>query len=400
MNNTISERLLNLRVYKTRGINLKSSLLLKSLIYYFILSNTVGIFFKITESLLKAYTTIHINKGWDVIFLVIFCTANLLILVFSQGYFNLLDYLLKINYKRYNKKDHSLSYKVPFLISSLYLLLTFFVFKFNLDSFVDIISKNASHNIVNEYYPNDDLDRFTENSLIIAKIEKTNNIVSIANPSSLFFNEYLLQKNLICGINKETFNDINRRKQFCEKLVIYSQINNIYNGRSPDQTMITLHYQEKKSFFAQYTATFKYYFENKAPSIGVYGGINRDDLKAIYDSTQKTYIKDYYEALGKKLKLPIDSLIKYTNEKGSLALPDWLIDTANFKPNMSVTVKPIVPELKTDIILFKDVKPQEWLEISTPNDNQTQYNFFGFDHDAEEYDFFESKRSYILGQSH
>ncbi len=161
-NNTLSERLLNLRLYKTRGIHLKSSLLLKSSIYYFILSNTVGTFFQITENLLNAYTTVNVNRGWDVIFLVVFCSSNVLILVFSKGYFNFLDYLLKISYRRYNKKNHSLSYKIAFLISALYLLLSFFIFKFRLDSYVEVMSKNITHNMLNEYYPSDDLGRYME----------------------------------------------------------------------------------------------------------------------------------------------------------------------------------------------------------------------------------------------
>ncbi len=398
-NNTLSERLLNLRLYKTRGIHLKSSLLLKSSIYYFILSNTVGTFFKITESLLNAYTTVHVNRGWDVIFLVVFCSSNVLILVFSKGYFNFLDYLLKISYRRYNKKNHSLSYKIAFLISALYLLLSFFIFKFRLDSYVEVMSKNITHNMLNEYYPSDDLGRYMESPLV-ASIAKTNNVVSVANPTSIFYNEYLTQKNLICAINEETFNDINRREAFCKKLVIYSRINNIFNGRSPDQTMITLSYQEKKSFFSKYTAIFKYYYEDKAPSVPVYGGINRDDLKAIYDSTQRTYMKDYYIALGKKLKLSVDSLIKYTDSNGRLALPDHLIDTTNYKPNLTISVTPIVPQLNTRLILFKDVEPLEWLELSSPNGNEMRYNLFGYDYDAAEYDFFESKRNYILGQPH
>lgn len=397
--NTYSGLLLKIKIYKSRNISLKISLLLKSGIYFGVMFGVFSATAVILENLFKYYTNLKIERFVFLYFTITFFISNALVFFISLGKYNLIDYILKIKYTRYQKRNYALDYKIAMLGSSIYLILTFISFKYNLGDYISLINKEVKQKFILEYFPKDDLGNFTASDWIISKTEKTNKVVSLGVPSSLVYNDYLLQKTILTTINKKSFDNISLRKIFCKKLIYYSNRYNYSNNISPDQTQIILFYRERKSFFIYYTGILKYFYEDKMGSIGVTGGVDKNNLQEYYQTTEANYIKQFYTAVGKALEIPTDTMLKYIDEEGNISFPNWIQEkiTANGKKKIPFDFKADPPNPK--IIKFEDVQPYEWVNVSTPSEEQITYNLFGFDsYDVDEDIFYTYKQTYIFGR--
>lgn len=397
--NTLSGKILKLEIHRINKSSLRLSLLLKSCLYYCIYFKVGGSLFIVLENVLKDFTILTINS-WTYFFIcAVFFISNTIIFIISRGAYNLLDYLLKIRYKPNTISNPHATYKITFLISAVYIILTVVVYRFRLDRLVKTINSEVIDTFTSEYYPIDDLGNYLQEHFIISKISKTNNIVTLSDPTSLYLNNLLIKKDIIVVASDLCYNDNNIRKVFCHKLLYYSLINDLNNQNSPEQTQITLYYRNRKSFFIYFTGVYKYYYDNKNPNAGIYGGINRQDLINIYTSIQNDYVNKYYKELATKLKLPIDTVKKYIDERGNMHFPKHLISQIDTTANQfSVVVQPTIPDLNSKIIFFDNVIPTEYLNANTPTNELIVYNFFGINYmDTDEEDFFEIKQNYVLG---
>ncbi|NHE59961.1 hypothetical protein [Cyclobacterium plantarum] len=180
----------------------------------------------------------------EIVFLVVFIFCFL----FSLGRFNLIDYILNIKVK--SKEYKKTPIKNLIIYGSILLLLLFsssIEFLLSPTDGFDQYRNRIGNVFATEYFPKERISDFMAIKVPIVTIEKTNNIVTISDFSSIFLNRSLKQKSIKVLVNNKIHNSVKLREELCNKLIAFSKFNDIIFNNKIYQTRIILIYIELTS---------------------------------------------------------------------------------------------------------------------------------------------------------
>lgn len=241
---------LGYKIFKINNNSYKKQLI-KYSIYYLLFSGLIGRYLTLFEA------SVNLSFGHASSFTIVvipFITLFVLSIVLfacSMGRYNLIDFFLNIIYskKRYNRS--SILILIIWLSAS---FTTIFIFVsgdkyfFN-EYFSKFETLNLDYNFTN-YYPKDVFDEYIY--FQTDKIDLNNDIISFSDPNSFFQDRFLAQKTIFALMNKQTFENEIRRYLLSLQLIIYSNINDVFNGISNiSQTKILLIYNEPQTYFSK-----------------------------------------------------------------------------------------------------------------------------------------------------
>ncbi|MBO9571304.1 MAG: hypothetical protein J7497_03725 [Chitinophagaceae bacterium] len=377
------------------------SLLLKYIFYYLIFSSGELSIFSVFTNILSYYTYITIPASFlfRISFVIMF--VSILHFVVSLGRQNLFDALLNIRYPA--KKGlhiHRLGTAYLFLLG----LLTSSVIEFkvlekiNFSKFISEINSSVNQG----YFPPEVFDSYTSSRGILVSYQYTNKILTPSDASSFVLNRNLLQRQIVAIVNDNVFKDGSKRKLFCMLLVYYSYLNpfndNLYDVM---QTRITLLNVKARSPFFDVQSAYTYYFDDKQPVHGVYGGYQPDTLYNFYQKTQERYYNAYVSSLSRTFSIPRDSIIKYLDDEGQLVLPETF--EAHAKDTMMIMdTKEYLPKVPTfPVVPFDSVQPIEYLSMNLLGVHSGEVSLSNIDQmfiDQKTEDMFYVKLHYVFSR--
>jgi hypothetical protein len=308
----------------------------------------------LTEITPLNYKPIKIEVHLVYIFIASFI-INAFFFVFSLGKYNLIDFFINLSFSNKGYKRH----KYLFLLSWLSILLLTVVFEVSGETsfFSQYISQFYNSNLnynYTKYFPKEKFDEYSY--FQIEKIENSNMVMSFSNNESFFKNCLLTQKTIFALINKSTFENVNKRLEYCRLINIYSGINDIFNDTNDqvDQTKIILIYIKPETYFSHKSYTFCYYYDNKNTKFSYYGGIKTDSLKISYIKDLNRNTEVLNESYAKALGITIDSLIKKYKRYSEIKLTNrqYRLFVTEYNKEIFIRDKFVVT-----IIPFTDVKP-------------------------------------------
>lgn len=331
---------------KYEGNFLGLKLFIKYLIYSSLIIRTPNYSTFLTESL-STFLNINIISFFWLRLEIVSVIISTFCFLFSSGKYNLLDYIftISIESKEYKKRPVK-NYTI--YSSILFLLLFSSVLEFNLSAInrFEIYTDKLKDNFITEYYPKEEFSDFLMNKGLVTSLENTNNIITASDFSTYFMNKNHLQKTIKALINSETYNSEQKRLKLLNKIVGYSNFNNIQSENDIFQTRIILIYVEPTTILTKKLIWFNYYYDNINPYKDIYGGINASEL---YDELVKidaTYWDSCYQSISKALNVPKDSVRAfYTRGQNKIysdtMLKDIDIDPFEFEINSKVEIKTI-----------------------------------------------------------
>lgn len=358
-------------------INSSTKLLFKYLIYYIIFSgvvaNVIGLIIELTP---LNYRPIQIQV--HLLYALFSCIiVNILFFVFSLGKYSLIDFLLNLNYLNVTYKRSKYLYLLSWL--SILLLTTVFEVSGETSFFSkylnQFINSNLNYNYT-KYFPKEKFDDYSY--FQIEKIENNDMVLSFSNRESFYKSYLLTQKTIYALINKSTFENADKRLEFCHLINIYSDINDFFNFNDIeiDQTRFVLIYIKPETYFSHKSYTFYYYYDNKNPKFSYYGGVESDSLKTSYikDLNRESDLLNSFYA--KVLGISIDSLtkkykryseIKLTKKQNKLLISEYNKEIVK-NEYFVITIIPF-KEVKPVIIRSFNLKHNVQLIESTNNQN-------------------------------
>ncbi len=350
--------------YKIIKIPCNSSkrLIVKYFIYYVLLTGIFLRFISFFGELSKYSSDSFFNSIAFIYLIIALFIISCLLFIFSLGRYNLFDFIFKIYYTKTIYKRSSILFLVIWF-SIAYLIA--FIGIISKQNFVDdymnqFVKMNLDYDFTN-YYPKEVFDEYSY--FQTEKINLNNDIITFSDSKSFYQNTFLGQKTIYAVINKQTFENEDKRFLLCRYLIIYSGINDIFNETSDkvSQTKLLLIYNVPQTYFTKKTYTYCYYYDNKNPKYSIYGGIELDSLISYQKS--KIVFKDsaIKNALLKTLKISEDSLKKISHN-GEVTLSGeqaMLLQREYAKLMNSNSTIPIT------IVPFNEVKPDIMLSINS-----------------------------------
>jgi hypothetical protein len=361
----IGHVLFKLKMENSNSIYNKLSLLFKYIIYYLFFSSGILSFFTLFTSLFTTY--MYLNLGISFVFRLFFClfALNILCFLISFGKQNFLDFLLRIKYQSKNGVGSKIgSLILTYTLSITWLASTVIEYKIiSIFNFKDEINKlNASYN--QGYFPIEIFGNYILGNSVFVKYEYTNKVVTPSDIGSYIFNRNLLQRQIVAIINDETVRNTKKRQDLCAKLLYYSYMNPFDAiGRDVMQTRIVLVNLKEYNPFADLQSSFTYYYDDKLPVHGIYGGYNLDTLTNFYLKANENYFNTYLNELSISLNISKDSIKKYMSEEGVLTLPEHLAKKAK-DTTVVIDMKDVIPNLPIfPTVKFQDVEPMYYLSV-------------------------------------
>ena len=364
--NTIGKEIFNLRWKKT--MNLKLKLILKYFLYYLIVAPT----FSIPTALISfPYLKNDIN-GPDLVLsfklLLVFFSTDLIVFILSLGKFHLLDYLLNLKIKKYkfvNTKNISLG--IVYLFFGIFFITNMVQYKNNLSS--ESVENSAFSIIHKEQYPK---DLFFGNDVFVTK-ENSIKAFTPTKPLSFLFSNSVKQKTLYLNLPEQIFNSEFERQKVCIDLINKSNLNDYFYRYDTEQTRIILTNIKMGKYLEGYKYYYIYYFENKLPEWGVYGGIKADTTTANkYVSFINKYNRDRIVRIENSLNLSWSEIIdKCSNDpKFEESVQNLLTGNINISADYeTLRIKIDSSELELDKIKFSDTKLNGYVSFNFPIKN-------------------------------
>jgi len=310
----------------------KINLIAKYAIYYLVIFDfTVYGLFNFIVSILGHYTYIELSgmvpARLYMGLIILICIS----LFFSAGKYNIVDYLLSIKIREYG-------FKKKFYILHMYYIVFIFIFfasglilyRLNLGPNLMIMMDKMSKDISRNYFPPEIFDNYAYS--VHSTYEKTNDIITLSDISSLFLNKNLLMQTVYVNMKHDTFIDVEKRFMLCKKILeysIYDLFGNYQELKDLMQTKFIFVYTENHTTYnIEYKYT--YYFDHKFPQYSIYS-INLDTLKNMYAEIHNDYMKNYWKTLSRELNIPIDTIRKYYFDGTRYDFPDYIIDSVKNK---------------------------------------------------------------------
>lgn len=278
--------------------------------------------------------------------------SDSLIFLLSIGKYHFLDFLLNIqinNYKYIQKPKKYLLFSLLFLV--VFVGITTYSYHSNFSYSNNMV--HLSNAVIEEPYPKDLL----YGEKVISYIIDSEGVLSPSNPYSFIYENLLSQKTLLVHIPFNAFNSLQERERICLELIKRSVRNDYYFNNSPDQTRIILSSFDDGYFLNKLEYYYIYYFDNKLPEYGIYGGFIADSTKINeYDDLSKNFSKKLHIAYnGIKDTSNIsynDFLIKLNNDRDfSKSINDNYFISFNF----SIKQNNFIVNQDSISIIFKQI---------------------------------------------
>ena len=335
-------------------VNSSSKMILKYFTYYILL---LGILFRVL-TLIFRIDTLSLLPVYSIIALSI---INYAMFFISSGRYNLLDYILKIVHSNFVfKRGYRFIFLIWFTFWFLIALVSILADRLHVKSYLNSYVRNESPFSLTGYYPKDTFNNYTYWQ--IEKFEENNTIFTFSDSLCIFQDRFLKQKKIIASINKETFENENRRYILCYLLIHYSEINDSINNvySQIDQTKIVLVHSEPYTYFGNKVVTYTYYYDNKNPKESIYGGIRLDSLLSYY-KRQLTFCEEYRIQTVANIHHIDDLQIKKIIQNGGKL--SFSKEEDSILANKRVALEPLL--VRT--IPFGDVKPEGIIWINFPH---------------------------------
>lgn len=269
INNTFGKEILKLKYHYSERLNLK--LLSKYFFYFTTFSNSASFLSTLTTFPLFRSNLIEPDQTFLVRFYLAYITVDFILFTLSLGKYHIADYILNISISNhlFSKKPFK-NLIIVYLFFSILFLGSVVQFKHNLSS--NNLQLRLLRDFYKEQYPK---DYFYGNEVSVLKKE-TSNALSPSAPLTLIYDKNIAQKSLFLTLPEHIFNSEYERKEVCKKLIEHSQLNDAFRFYKPEQTRIVLSHYQRGQFFEHHSYFYIYYFNNKLPEWGIYGGISSD----------------------------------------------------------------------------------------------------------------------------
>lgn len=354
--NTIGFKILKIQ------INSSQRALIKYVIYYILLSGMLSKSIRMLTELASHYNYSLPHLQIQFIYLVIsIILVSFLYFFFSNGKFNLLDFVFNIQPLKAKYKRTGIIILVTWFFIS---YLTFFLGIWGRISFInEYINRYINFDLgykIGCYFPKEIFDEFST-----FQLEKTeaSDLVFTYSDKRTFHNDIIKnQKTIFALINKATFESEIKRLIACNYLKVYSEISNSFDYQEePDQTKVILIYNIQNTFFTMKSYSYVYYCDNKVPNSNFYGGINLDSLCIQYKTKTQRMLNIFNESLATSLGISIDSVKNYCDSTGKATITNKEYQT--FK-NVYFKNLHEYSALVVHKIPFGDVKPKYMLSFN------------------------------------
>lgn len=364
----ISYTILKLFIENESSTVNRLKLALKYTIYYLFVSSELFSIVLLFTEFLNYYTVIKSGLAFPIKFAALLAFLNVLCFITTFGRRNLIDALLEINYRTagvYKRiKIGILRFTYLFSVSLIFITLIEFKLSQRL-SFQTIIEEVKNFN--KDYFPIEVFGNYLESNLISVRVENTNRIISPSEPSTYFLNRHLPQRQIVAFINEKTNKDQNERKKLCNLLLMYCY-SNPWTYIEAYQTKVILVNLKKVNPLVNLQTIYTYYYDDKMPAYRFYGGFNPDSLSKFYENLQEDYYNTYISKLSQALGLPKDTIVKYSNEEGSIVLPEgFSIKDKDLK--IPLEFKASIDGATLAVVPFEKVEPIQLLNLNFPPGN-------------------------------
>jgi hypothetical protein len=317
---TVGEKLLRIRYVSHGGSLLRIGLILKYFLLYSLFTLDISNFISFFGGVLDIYTYLHIPDLLVFRLNVAFIITNWIVLLISMGRYSVLDRVmgLRVDHGRPNYRRLT-----PLFIACVFIALVIFsmgVERKLRDMFNFERTARSVEMTGNEIrFPPEEFDRYTMPGQIHYRIERTNFIVTNSDINSFVFDEFLYQRQIDAQIQGDLLHDPRKREELCYKLINYCyRIIDLQDTNAlVMQTKIELAHMEYYAPYVAVVSYFIYYFDDKAPNRGIYGGYNADSMNVYYRQTKRNCTDTLCKFLARRTGLSFNEILQL-NAKG-----DW-----------------------------------------------------------------------------
>ena len=358
------------------------------LIYNCILLNS---FFRIID-LINYYTILDLKYLISIRLFISIIVSSIIFFILSTGKKSFFDYIFRIRYRNAKVLPLMTSLIYPFIFISIFYFSGLIYYKYN----INYLLNNFTHHFDSQkYFPIEEISEYS--NLITTTKQKTNDIVTFSEISSIISNCYLTQKRINVIINENTYNSIHKRKKLCEKLLYYSTLSEGFEAKNIDQTQFNLKYCERLSFFLLKQSYFVYYYDNKKNYHGIYGGLNPDSLISYYNRINESYYDSYIDGISRYFHISKDTLITLieSSDEG-FTIPQELVSKSVNRGSGSISIEFEIPEYDFYIYSFEDIKPFRTIEFSFPSSESCMLIDWSEDLNSKMHRLFISKQNLLF----